>query len=116
MVIPEGSTNQQIAVRLGYAFPDKDFSLIEEAPEGYFFPDTYFFSVNSTAEDIIAKLKKTFEEKTKVLFEGKTPQEITDTVILASILEKEGRTTEERHLIAGILLKRLSINMPLQEE
>ncbi len=114
VVIPEGSTNIDIAVRLSYAFPNMTLDEVENAPEGYFFPDTYFFSVNSTEKEILAKLRDTFNRKTKALFVDKTEQEIKDIVIMASILEKEGRTKEERHVISGILLKRLSIGMPLQ--
>jgi UPF0755 protein len=114
VVIPEGSTNLDIAARLSYAFPNITFVEVKNSPEGYFFPDTYFFSVNSTEADIITKLKATFDQKTQILFEGKTEQEKKDTIIMASILEKEGRTKEERHVISGILTKRLSLGMPLQ--
>ena len=42
---------------------------------------------------------------------NKTFQEV---LIMASILEKEVRTAEDRRIVAGILWKRIKIGMPLQ--
>jgi UPF0755 protein len=39
---------------------------------------------------------------------------LKDSIIMASILENEARTTESRKIIAGILWKRLYLGMPLQ--
>jgi len=33
---------------------------------------------------------------------------------LASLIEKEARTNEDKHIVAGILLNRLALGMPLQ--
>ncbi|MGB9608998.1 MAG: endolytic transglycosylase MltG, partial [Minisyncoccia bacterium] len=41
-------------------------------------------------------------------------QNPTSTLILASMLEKEAPFFEDQKIIAGILLKRLKLNMPLQ--
>ncbi len=118
VVIPEGSTVKEIEGIVHKTFPL--FETLDKIPaftqtdEGYLFPDTYFFSINSTEGEIIAKLKQTFDEKTKTLFTGKTEQQIKDIVIMASIIEKEGRNVEERKMISGILWKRIEIGMPLQ--
>jgi UPF0755 protein len=39
---------------------------------------------------------------------------LSDTVILASLVEKEARTSVNRRIVAGILLNRLRLGMPLQ--
>lgn len=118
VVIPEGSTVSEIKIITEKAFSEfqaqPSVSVFTKRDEGYLFPDTYFFSINSTESEIVAKLKQTFTEKTKTLFAGKTESEIKDIVTMASIIEKEGRNAEERKMISGILWKRIEIGMPLQ--
>jgi UPF0755 protein len=53
-------------------------------------------------------MKDNFVKKTAAL-------KFTDAdIVLASILEKEVRTKEEKQIVAGILLKRMRAGMPLQ--
>ena len=92
------------------------FVRIAKKDEGYLFPDTYRFFPNAGALEAYKTLRKTFDEKIKLMENDiaksqKTPRDI---VIMASLLEKEARTMETRRTIAGILWKRLSIGMPLQ--
>jgi UPF0755 protein len=85
----------------------KNFNL-----EGKLYPDTYYFFYNSKAEEVIQKILNNFNSKIGLLLkESKNP---TSTLILASLLEKESYDFEDQKIIAGILLKRLEINMPLQ--
>lgn len=114
VVIPEGSTTRDITNILNTAFKGKQTFNINESYEGFLFPDTYFFSANSTEQDVIKKLQSTWKTKTEALFQNKSDQEIRDTIIMASILEKEGKTKNEREIIAGILWKRLREDIPLQ--
>jgi UPF0755 protein len=89
-------------------------------PEGLFFPDTYFFSKNATDFSILKKahakmahvLKNQWENKEEGL-EVKTPYE---TLILASIIEKETAVASERTLISGVFSRRLKIGMLLQTD
>jgi UPF0755 protein len=59
-------------------------------------------------------MNDTFTAKTS----GLTPQgsnlSFADSVILASILERETKTDAERPVVAGILINRLNLGMPLQ--
>ncbi len=119
VVIPEGSTVREIQEIVTKSFTTDHTQSAQTYEfssdnEGYLFPDTYYFSRNSTQAHIIATLKKNFDEKTKRLFQEKTSDEIHDIIIMASLLEKEGRTLEERKVISGILWKRIRIGMPLQ--
>lgn len=87
--------------------------------EGYLFPDTYIFPEEATGELIVNELLKTFEKKALPLFslyQGKTDLTLYESLILASIIEEEGKNAEERRIISDIFLKRLKINQPLQSD
>ncbi|NOQ35436.1 MAG: endolytic transglycosylase MltG, partial [Methylococcaceae bacterium] len=89
-------------------------------PEGLFFPDTYFFDKNTTDFILLKraynKMQKVLEQEWQAKEEGlllKTPYE---TLILASIIEKETGAAHERPLIAGVFTRRLKIGMKLQTD
>ena len=98
-----------------YSFDKKEF--IKGAKEGYLFPDTYLIAKDATAQTIVDRLLTTFGEKVdpKILEKGArnnlTSQEV---VILASLIEREAKTNEERPIIAGILLNRASEGIALE--
>jgi UPF0755 protein len=119
VTIPEGMSNEKIANILAKAIPHfdkKDFLTKTEDLEGKLFPDTYFFAPLDNVDDIIFEMSQTWEEQTKdlraeILFSGKS---LNDILTMASIIERETRTAEDRRLVSGILWKRISIGMPLQ--
>lgn len=80
--------------------------------EGFLFPDTYQFALRATPEKTVRRFLDTFGAKAWPLLSksGDWYRSLT----LASYLEKEVITREDRQFVAGILLKRLSIGMPLQ--
>lgn len=78
--------------------------------EGYLFPDTYRFEKDSSAEEIIQKMKANFSKKIQDAHIKFTNEDI----ILASILEKEVKTTEDMQVVVGILKKRLVREIPLE--
>lgn len=67
--------------------------------EGYLFPDKYAFASDTTEKEVIQRMVDNF--KTKV-----GTNDSYQTIVLASIVEKEGRTSTDRPIIAGIILKR----------
>jgi len=79
--------------------------------EGYIFPDTYFLEpVNFDPNDLIYKALNNFSKKTKDL-------KITnDVIIMASIIEKEIRTENDRPIVAGVLWKRLNSSWKLDAD
>lgn len=119
ITIPEGATVNEMAVIFKKRLPSFDEKLFIEkalAKEGFLFPDTYSFFPNTEVSQIIQTLEKTFKKRITeirpdILRFGKP---IGDIVIMASLLEKEARTTESRRIIAGILWKRIEIDMLLQ--
>lgn len=99
-------------------FTKKGYTIeISPALEGYLFPDTYHISRTASNEEIIAMMRTNFEKKfnndlkQETARQGKT---IHDIVIMASLIEKEVQTLEDKKTVAGILWKRLSIGMALQ--
>ena len=76
--------------------------------EGYLFPDTYQFSPKTSVRQIIDKMRDNFQKKTTGLAINEK------IIIMASLLEKEVRTFEDKQVVAGILWKRLGAGWRLQ--
>jgi len=98
------------------------FAVLQDKPsnvglEGYLFPDTYRIEYGESAEQIVRFLLKNFEKKLTPEIRGEITKQrktIFEIVTMASMLEKEVRTGEEKRLVAGILWKRLEHGIPLQ--
>ncbi len=119
VTIPEGTTNSEIANIFSAKLPDitrEAFLLEAKRKEGYLFPDTYFFSVTATSGPVIVTLSENFVEKTTEFRAqaNKLGKKWEDVVIMASLIEEEAATPEDRRIISGILWKRISIGMRLQ--
>ncbi len=83
--------------------------------EGYLSPNTYNFEVNATVKDIF---KKMLDETDKILTEFKdtisnSNFSIHQIVTLASMVESEGVSIEDRKNIAGVFINRLNKGMSL---
>lgn len=119
VVIPEGATTYKMAEVLDGAFErfnPEIFMLLANEKEGYLFPDTYQFRPNVSTVEILQTMERTFYERLRTIEDkislfGRPVHEI---VTMASLLEKEAWDYEERRVIAGVLWKRIEINMPLQ--
>lgn len=87
--------------------------------EGYLFPDTYFFSKDATAEGIINKMMDNFDQKLssdlrqEIKNQNKTINEI---MTMASIVEMEVKTDEDRALVSGIYWSRIKSGQRLQSD
>ncbi len=117
--IPEGATTKEMAKLYAAQLQrfDADRFLVEAKPqEGYLFPDTYFFLPNATEDIVLNAMRQTFDTKIASLAgEIETyGRPLSDVVTMASILEKEARTMQDRRMIAGVLWRRIKIGMPLQ--
>ncbi len=86
--------------------------------EGYLFPNTYRVWKDQLPLGVVLKQLNEFARQTEGFAEQAQAQGRTlhEVVILASIVEKEGRTPEERRQIARIFLNRLKIGMRLQSD
>ncbi|WP_017444734.1 endolytic transglycosylase MltG [Gayadomonas joobiniege] len=85
--------------------------------EGLLFPDTYHFIADSKDTDIIYQAYQQMQRVKEQVYETGTPfLNWYDTLILASIIEKETAVTEEMPLVASVFYNRLQKNMRLQTD
>ncbi len=114
VTIPEGFTAEQIYQRT-INIVNVDLTRLKSF-EGYLFPDTYEIAYDTQGEEIIKMMldnfnkKVTPELKTEIERQGKTLEEI---IIMASLIEKEVITYEDKQIVSGIFWKRINIGMPL---
>lgn len=91
-----------------------------ENPEGRFFPDTYHFPLGTTDLAFLKRAFQKLDEKLSLAWENREPNLLLKTpyeaLILASIIEKETNVVEEYPEIAGVFIRRLERNMPLQAD
>jgi len=108
VTIPEGFRREQIATVLEEELdiPTSDFLTITTDLEGYLFPDTYYFAPSTTVSQIVLLMQKTFDAKVGDID--------SDTLILASLIERETRGHDEKPVVAGILTNRLNAGWPLE--
>lgn len=119
VTIPEGISNTQMAEIFSKNFPSitrDEFVIASKGSEGYLFPDTYFFYINATTGPVISSLLDNFSTRTKGLRIEADAQKKnwSDIVILASLIEEEAATKEDKKIISGILWGRLERGMRLQ--
>ena len=130
LTIPEGYNIFDIAQAIGSAgLGPRDAFLAAErsqialiadlspnAPslEGYLFPDTYRFARHATPAQMLATMVHRFREADARLgLAGNPTGSVAQTVILASLIEKEVSQDSERPLVAGVFSNRLHQGMPL---
>lgn len=138
VTIPEGLTLQEIAARFaasGIAEADafraaarvenfrNDFPFLRDVPdgalEGYLFPETYRFFPVTDPSVVIRRMLGEFEQQFKAAANdagGLHGRVAHDVVTMASIVEREVRSAEDRRLVAGILWSRLRQGIALQAD
>ncbi len=90
----------------------KDLSL-----EGYLFPDTYYVNDGESVDDFLRQMLYNFDRKLtpdlkiEIAAQHKT---IFQIITMASIIEKEVRSPQDKKIVSGILWKRIANNIPLQ--
>jgi len=103
-------------------YSNREYNFLEDNPgdvslQGYLFPDTYRVYRDASTQDIVEKMLDNFDRKldqdlrTEIVSQKKT---IFEIVTMASLLEKEAKTYEDKRIIAGIFYKRIKANSPLQ--
>ncbi len=140
LVIPEGFTVDQIAVRCekqGICTKQEflnavrsvtatDFPYLNDIPaganvryklEGYLFPATYDIYPDTTAKSLVEWMLRTFDNYyTEELREQAEAMGYSsyDVVTRASMIERECKVPEERAIVAGVINNRLKKDMMLQ--
>jgi UPF0755 protein len=83
---------------------------LPQSLEGYLFPDTYSFSRHTTPVRILTTMVHRFRRAAaQIGLSG----EMQQTVIMASLVEKEVNQSTERPLVAGVFTNRMAQGMPL---
>ncbi len=117
VTIIEGLRKEEIAQIIAQKFAIPEAEFLRLAEEGKLFPDTYLFPKQATAGAIISIMMDNFNRKVnqdlmaQARLRGLT---VDETLILASLVEKEAKHDVDRKKIASIILKRWRNNWPLQ--
>ncbi len=92
----------------------------EQAAEGLFFPDTYYFSTGSSDLSVYKRAYQTLHSHLEAAWQQRDPKSLLsspyDALILASIVEKETGRASDRPMIATVFLNRLRRGMRLQTD
>jgi UPF0755 protein len=134
VTIPEGYSLSQIvplvASKLGVPVDSVDAAVQDTALlrqldvptptlEGYLFPDTYTFQMNTTARTAVTTMVRRFQAIWKPEWTARLDtlkMSRNDAMALASIVEKEAKVPQERPVIAAVYLNRLKHGVLLQAD
>jgi UPF0755 protein len=117
VTILEGWRDEEIATKLSKDLNIPEVEFLKYTKEGYMFPDTYLIPQNATAAAVAQIFLDNFNKKvtTKMREDAiKSGLTLNQVLVMASIVEREGRSAQDRPVIAGILLKRLKADWPLE--
>ncbi len=98
------------------------YSFLKDLPkgvdmEGYLFPDTYFITKEDTGETLVSKFLNNFEKKVnQKILDDINGQEKTlhEIITMASVIEREVRTDEDRKIVSDIFWSRVRDDHALQ--
>lgn len=127
--IPEGFTKAQTAARLEEEgiVSAADFGQAMESAElgwkfpsdleGYLFPSTYEFPYECTGKQALEQMTGQFRATVEPMlerYEKTRPLNLEETIILASLIEREAQVASERPVIAGVYINRVKEGMKLE--
>jgi UPF0755 protein len=133
LTFPEGLTLVEMAALFesrGFG-PKQDFlkATADPAPiadlaptardlEGYLFPETYLLGHTATAAQLVSQMVDRFRAVWTDVSASHAPEGLSlhQVVALASLIEKETASPEERPLIAAVYRNRLRVGMGLQAD
>jgi len=119
LTIPEGLTSAQI-VALVDAAPALDGTIDADPPEGTLLPDTYFYVMGNTRQELLERMHRALEKALTAAWAARAPDlplaSPAEALTLASIVEKETAKPDERPRIAGVYIERLKLGMKLQAD
>lgn len=120
VTIAPGMRKEQVgeSIKKRFNWDDATYSeFIKTAKEGYLLPDTYLVNTDYTGKEMAEYFMNQFKQKLDGglydKFLGKNIK--TETAVkIASLIERESGSDEDKKLIAGIIWNRLDNNMRLQ--
>ena len=134
ITIPEGSTLEQIAERVGQ-LPGRSAETFRQVAasgqvrsqlqppgsnnlEGLLFPDTYFVTDGDDESVILTRMVERFDQVAGELGYVGAPEAVGrspyETAIVASMVEREAKVQEDRAKISRVIYNRLQADMLLQ--
>lgn len=127
-----------VAAKFATEFPVLKDASPDASLEGYLFPDTYRFARGTVPDEIIRRMLRRFEEqwntaRTTCVERNKreaagisappsaycflpATARVHDLVTMASIIEREVRSAEDRRLVSGVLWKRFEAGVGLDAD
>ena len=132
VTIPEGLTRHEIAGLLAEqgVVDSTQFARLSEDPtlaarlgisaqtlECYLFPETYFFDLATSEEQVITRMVEQFHSVFADSLYGRLDViklDLHQAVTLASIVEREAQAASERPVISGVFLRRLQLRRRLE--
>jgi UPF0755 protein len=116
VTIPEGWRNEEIAIKLTkeLSIPEKEY--LRHAREGYMFPDTYLIPKDASVSGITQIFLANFNKKVSSDLIDRAKQKnlkLNQLITIASLVEREAKYTEDRIIVAGVILNRLKLGMKL---
>ena len=107
----QNSSDEEILAAIGSEFPSL---------EGALFPDTYFYTAGTTDQALLrrasTRLQQLLEQEWETRAVSLPYASPYESLILASIIEKETGLLSEREKIAGVFVRRLQRGMRLQSD
>ncbi|HFU4000159.1 TPA: endolytic transglycosylase MltG [Streptococcus suis] len=115
-------TNQDFINRMVAAYPQLFASLpaadsgVIYQLEGYLFPAVYEYADDTTIEELVEQMIAAMDNRLQPYYETIAAKNLTvnEVLTLASLVEKEGSTDEDRRNIASVFFNRINSEMPLQ--
>jgi UPF0755 protein len=124
ITILEGWRREEIATYLEKAYAENGlqfdrglFLSLTQDKEGYLYPDSYLLPLTATTQTAVNQLTNTFDQKVTTGLADQIAANslsLNQILTLASLIEREAKTDASRKMVAGVLLNRLDIGMPLQ--
>jgi cell division protein YceG involved in septum cleavage len=89
---------------------------ITDLNEGMFFPGRYIFDLPTSPELVALTINQRFTSEVHLRYTPEISEivPLSDTLIIASLIEREAFDFEDMRVISGIIWNRLFIDMPLQ--
>ncbi len=105
------SSDEEILAAIGSDYPSL---------EGALFPDTYFYTAGTTDQALLSRasnrLREVLEQEWETRAVSLPYASPYESLILASIIEKETGLRSEREQVAGVFVRRLQRGMRLQSD
>nr|WP_024967738.1 endolytic transglycosylase MltG [Pantoea sp. IMH] len=94
--------------------------LNEQELEGWFYPNTYLYTANTTDVELLKRAHEKMTSLVDTIWEGRMAdlpyKNKNDLVTMASIIEKETAVSGERSKVASVFINRLRLGMRLQTD